>query len=55
MSPDHIDVFTTGKTSITSGLESVYIYSTKWGLTINVKKINTICIFVKERNSTKYD
>ena len=54
MFADDIARFTTDKSSLQSLLDSLYVYSTEWGLTINVKK-NKICIFEKGRQSLNYD
>mgnify|MGYP000331970969 CR=1 FL=1 len=45
---DDLALFTTEKHSLQAQLDSIHLYSTRWGLTINVAKTR-ICVFQKRK------
>ena len=46
----HLALFTTDKHSLQAQLDSIHLYSTRWGLTINVAKTKTkMCVFEKRK------
>ena len=53
MFADDIVVFTTDKSSLQSQLNSLYDYTDKWGLKINVNK-SKICIFEKRKTDCNF-
>ena len=50
---DDIALFTTNQESLQLQLNSIYQYSCKWGLKINVNKTK-ICIFEKRKSTCLY-
>lgn len=50
---DDMVLFTTNPLSLQSQLDSLYVYSLKWGLKININKTK-ICIFSKRRSVNDY-
>jgi hypothetical protein len=51
---DDIALFTTDKHSLQSQIDNVYMYSNKWGLTINVSKTK-ICVFEKRKTNHNFE
>ena len=45
---DDLALFTTEKHSLQAQLDSIHLYSTRWGLTINVAKTR-MCVFQKRK------
>ena len=46
-------LFATDKHSLQAQLDSMHLYSTRWGLTINVAKTK-ICVFEKRKQRHKF-
>ena len=51
---DDLALFTTDKHSLQAQLDSIHLYSTRWGLTINVAKTK-MCVFEKGKQRHNFE